>query len=436
MRKYLPDRLISGSFTSNVLTLMIGTSIAQVIPILISPVLTRLYKPEDFAVFALFTAMASILFVVATARYELAVMLPKDEDDSFNLLFVSISVAVIFSISLFIIFWLFNNKISSLLANPIISQWLYWIPLFVLLTGIFLSLNYWFSRKKLFKELAISRIAQSASAAIISVGLGILIAGPAGLIIGIIIGQGLATAILSWRLGEEDRALFKVISWQQMRRQIIKYKDFPTINSIHAFLDMLQVSGLVFLISAFFGDTILGLYALTMRVLKVPVNFISKSVGQVFFQHASDIYNKEGDLHSLVRKTIIRLGMMALPVFTIVFLLAPYLFEIIFGKEWREAGVYAKILSPWIFLNFITSPISQIPLIVNKQKIFLLIGVFYNFMILLIIVFSGQILNDIKTGFYLLSFTMSLILIFFIFWLLKISRKTSTNSKMEDQSEI
>ena len=39
-------------FSRNVLTLMTGTTIAQAIPIAISPILTRIYTPEDFGVFA------------------------------------------------------------------------------------------------------------------------------------------------------------------------------------------------------------------------------------------------------------------------------------------------------------------------------------------------------------------------------------------------
>ncbi|MCK5335612.1 MAG: translocase, partial [Gammaproteobacteria bacterium] len=65
----------------NVLTLMTGTSIAQAIPIAISPLLTRIYTPNDFGVYALFISIATIFGSIANARYEMAIMLPhKDED--------------------------------------------------------------------------------------------------------------------------------------------------------------------------------------------------------------------------------------------------------------------------------------------------------------------------------------------------------------------
>ena len=73
-------------FTRNVLTLMTGTTIAQAIPIAISPILTRLYTPKDFGVLALFVAITSIFGSIANGRYELAIMLPKKDEDAVNIL--------------------------------------------------------------------------------------------------------------------------------------------------------------------------------------------------------------------------------------------------------------------------------------------------------------------------------------------------------------
>ena len=86
IRKILPK----GEFSRNVLTLMTGTSIAQAIPIAISPILTRIYTPEDFGVFALYMAIATVVSVIATGRYETAIMLPKKDSEAINLFIVSI----------------------------------------------------------------------------------------------------------------------------------------------------------------------------------------------------------------------------------------------------------------------------------------------------------------------------------------------------------
>ena len=81
-------------FTRNVLTLMTGTTIAQAIPIAISPILTRLYTPKDFGVLALFVAITSIFGSIANGRYELAIMLPKKDEDAINI-FASTTIFII-----------------------------------------------------------------------------------------------------------------------------------------------------------------------------------------------------------------------------------------------------------------------------------------------------------------------------------------------------
>ena len=140
---------------------MTGTAIAQAIPIALSPILTRLYRPEDFGVLALYMAICGVISTVATARYELAIMLPEDEESAINIVALSIVVAVITSILTLTVVTLFNAPITRLLGNTEISRWLYFIPLSILLTGVYQSLNYWANRKNQYRWMANTRVVQS-----------------------------------------------------------------------------------------------------------------------------------------------------------------------------------------------------------------------------------------------------------------------------------
>ena len=85
------NRLLPRSeFVRNVLTLITGTTIAQAIPIAIGPILTRIYTPEEFGLYGIFIAIVSIVSVVATARYELAIIQPKLDKDVNHLVALSI----------------------------------------------------------------------------------------------------------------------------------------------------------------------------------------------------------------------------------------------------------------------------------------------------------------------------------------------------------
>ena len=412
-----------GSFSAHVLTLMTGTTIAQAIPIAISPILTRLYSPSDFGALALFSSVVSIVAIIATGRYELAIMLPEEDDDAFNIFALSILISSVMSMLSLLIIFVFNSEISTLLGNKDISKWLYWVPFSVLLTGFYQAFNYWSSRKKQFERLAVSRISQSAFAATANLSFGYVGLGVSGLIGGSLIGQSCATGVLGWQVWRDDKSSTGSISKNSMMRNAKRYREFPLINSLHAFSDTVQTSGIVFVISAFFGSNILGFYSLTLKVLRMPLSLIGSSVSQVFFQKASQTYNDGGDLHVLLKKTMIKLSMIALPVLVIVVFFAPEIFALCFGKTWREAGLYAQILSPWIFINFIVSPISQIPIIVNKQKSGLAIGLVYNLSLFVPLLLTSYLNRSILIGLCSISMCASFVLLYYVYWVFKISKR-------------
>ena len=144
---------LKSEFSKNVLTLVTGTTIAQAIPIAISPILTRIYTPEDFGVLALFISITTILGTIANGRYELAIVLPKRDNNALELTALSIIITMGFSLLLVILVILFHDSLLSYLNNDRFSFWLYLIPLSVLLFSLFNILNYYHTRKKEYKTI-------------------------------------------------------------------------------------------------------------------------------------------------------------------------------------------------------------------------------------------------------------------------------------------
>ncbi len=140
---------------------MSGTALAQVIPVLLSPVLTRLYSPEQYGTMALFTALVGIFSVAATFRYELSIMLPEKDSDAVNIIVLSLILNFSLSIILLIITFLFNERFTDVLNDTEISRWLYFVPVMVFLIGVFQSMHYWLSRKKHYKKLSAALISRS-----------------------------------------------------------------------------------------------------------------------------------------------------------------------------------------------------------------------------------------------------------------------------------
>ncbi|HQS77616.1 MAG TPA: oligosaccharide flippase family protein, partial [Sulfurovum sp.] len=262
---------------------MTGTTIAQAIPIAISPILTRIYTPEDFGVFALYMSLASVLSVVATGRYELAIMLPQKDEDAVNIVALSVIIAFFVSFMALIIVFVFNAWITNLLGNAEISNWLYFIPITVLLTGIYQSLNYWSNRKKEYNRLATSRVIQSGATATTNLGLGFGGFGVSGLVFGGVVGQSLAISALATKIWKQDNEFINYINKNRMTVLMKKYIDFPKINMFHSFLNEGKNLIVNILLVKFYNSFILGQFYMVNKILLLPSSLIGGSISQVLF---------------------------------------------------------------------------------------------------------------------------------------------------------
>ena len=140
---------------------MTGSTIANAIPVAISPILTRIYSPEDFGLLALFVAITTIFGTIVNGRYELAIMLPKKDEDAINIVALGFVIMSLITLILFMIVIIFNEKIVHLLNNKDIGTWLYIVPLSIFFIGLFNLLNYFNNRKKYYKDIARANIIKS-----------------------------------------------------------------------------------------------------------------------------------------------------------------------------------------------------------------------------------------------------------------------------------
>ena len=181
--------LLKSDFTKNVLTLVAGTTIAQAIPLAISPILTRLYSPDEFGVYALFLSITAILGSIVSGRYEQAIILPKKDEDAVNILSFGLLITIFISILTLVLVILFNPFFTQILENESISTWLYFIPLVIFLLGLFNLLTYYNIRMGEFKDLAKATVIKSVILSMSQLILGFLKYGAGGLISGQILSQ-------------------------------------------------------------------------------------------------------------------------------------------------------------------------------------------------------------------------------------------------------
>lgn len=409
----------SSPFVSNVLKLTSGSVVAQGLGILAAPILTRLFAPEAFGVAALFTSITGIIGVVACLRYELSIMLPKTDEEAANLLGISLCfVLMITGISALIIFFA-GDVIAQMLNSPELKKYLWLLPIAVFVGGVFLSLNYWYSRTKHFGRLSIARIVSSVTmqATKVSAGFAGFVSG--GVLIGTtVLGQIVSTIVLGGQIWRDNRRLFKDnIRWERMVAGLRRHKRFPIYSTWSALLNSTSQQMPVLILAFYFSPEVVGYFALGRAVLGLPMSMIGTSIAQVFYQKAAEAHSRAGDLPRVVEEVFKRLVSLGIFPILLLTLIGEDIFIVFFGERWAEGGVYVQILAIWIFFQFISSPISTLFSVLEKQSY----GLFFNIVLLgsraVSLIFGGMT-GDITFTLFLFASTGVACYGFLCFWLI------------------
>ncbi|HCX72480.1 MAG TPA: hypothetical protein DHM37_02075, partial [Candidatus Cloacimonas sp.] len=251
---------------------------------------------------ALFSTTAGFFGNIATFHYDSAIMLPVEDKDAINVLALSVGLTALMSLVSLIVVVFFNSFLVNLMKNENISFWLYFVPISVFFMGTFRSFSVWVTRHKQFKLIALRNITQTTSTAGTKITFGWADLQNIGLITGTLVGQTIATLLLIYESFKKTIINLKYIKLPTIFSNAKKYKDFPLFTNWQGFLDVFNESGLKIIISNFAGASVLGLYSFTLGMLLKPLRIIGESVSNVFYQHATHIYNKGGDLLSLTLK--------------------------------------------------------------------------------------------------------------------------------------
>lgn len=390
-------------FVKNVLTLITGSGLSQVVIYASILILTRLFSTELFGIYMLFSSATLILKPLATLQYEFAIVLPKKDTDAINLVGFSFIILVSYCLLLLVIMFFFNKSIANFFNIKELANFIYLLPVSVFLFGGVSIFDYWNNRANMFKNISKGLLAKSVVMSSTQLATGASSFNSLGLIPGMLLGQFLQLLFLIKASVNSMVHLTKEISLKRMLFLAKRYKDIPVFNTIINLTNNLSNELPVLLITKYFGLASSGIYGLAIKFTRAPVGIFQQSINQVFFNKASKIYNDEGNLHELVIKTAKHLLFISSFLFIPLFIVSFYL-DIIFGENWTDVGLYSRILIPWLFFGFLSNPITPLILILNKQKTmvvfdaFLLVFrflalflgyYFYNSIVIALILFSG-----------------------------------------------
>lgn len=414
--KNLFKRIVKSDFNRNVLILSSGTAISQVILIAISPVLTRLYSPEAFGVYAVFLSITAIIGGNINLKFEQAIMLPDDNIDAYKLAYLSNYLNLVLSTILLILIILFYNSLTNMLnVDYTTSYWIYLIPFatyFLGFNAVLVNLN---NRLKNYKSMSGSVIAKNSAMAIVQLALGFLkFLLSTGLIIGQLAAYIFGNRVLRLNVSFKFSRMF-AYRLDEFKPLMLRYKDFPRFAFPAGIANAATLNISNLLITSIYTVNDVGHFSLANRIVGAPSVLISHSIAQVYYQKASEELRTFGNCKRVFKSTFKKLLLIVIPIFLPISLLSSWFFPLIFGNEWYEAGIFASYLSIMVAFRFISSTLSSTINVTENQKY----GFYINIALLFInittisisYVFSFEIINFII----LYSFAMSLAYVSFLY---------------------
>jgi O-antigen/teichoic acid export membrane protein len=372
MKRFFPK----GRFFRGVAVIAGGTAFAQLLNVVASPILTRLYLPQDFGVFAIFSSYLGILSVAASYRYEMAIPLPATDSDAGNLLLTSMAFTGFNCLLLCLLILTLGDFFVKVTNVGRFGPYLWLLPFGFAGVGLYHTFTYWAIRKRYYTVLGRTRATRSFFQIGSQLLLGAFKTGPIGLLIGHIIGEAGGLSQLARMAWSKDKAAIKKASVSQARKVASRYRKFPFYMTWASILNTagLRVPALLF--ASFYGPEMAGWFFLTQKVIAMPVMLVGKSVSQVFIGEAVELTRTNPILlKKLYRKLNIQLLLPALMPCIILVFYGDIIFKTIFGDSWIQSGKYVQVMA-FVFLLKLTLESVISLAILERQELDLIWSVF------------------------------------------------------------
>lgn len=401
-------------FVRRVLLLLSGSVAAQALLLAVTPILSRIYSPEQMGIFGVFVALVGMVGTLATLRYENAILLPKDEKEAVGIVWLVVLNSVIVSLLLAVTLAIGGDRTLELIGAVSLSDYFLWIAVGTCLMGIMQGLNSWLIRCEQFRQLTFARFSQSAATALSQLAVGFAGFSAVGLVWGQILGQLVGVfAMMVALIAYSNVKLFASVSLVDLRRLGKRYIRFPQYSLPADALNALASYLPYFILGLYFGPVVVGLYFMMQRMTLAPIALVANAVSDVFRERVTRDFREAGNCRPLLIKTFLSLFAISLPLSLLLFFFGPQLFSFVLGDEWTEAGSYASVMAPLVAIRFAISPVGFVLYVAEKQNV----DLFWQGALLVVnsaSLFAGAALGDAKLSVTLFSFSYSIMYLIYL----------------------
>ncbi|ELF7056785.1 type 8 capsular polysaccharide synthesis protein Cap8K [Staphylococcus aureus] len=351
-------------FIGDSFLMILSSGIAQVILIITTPIITRLYSPTEFGEFTIFSNIAMILIPIINARYDLLIVNTKNDRSANILSQISFLISLLILLILIPIFaisaWLYPNFILDFIFIIIML-------FLVSLTNIFTN---YLNKERKYKVLSLINVFRAGSMALLQIIFGLLALGSLGLIIGFSLSY-IAGIILGYKTFKKH---FNIVrDKEETKALFLENKNQLVYSTPSILLNSLSFSVVVFFIGILYTNTEVGIYGMAIRVLGIPVTIISLGLSKIFMQQANDYYIEHGNFRNLLLKFSSILVIVSIILYVPLYLFSEELVNILLGHSWVDAITVIKIVIPLFVIRLIVSTVSLSVIVLQKQQLELIL---------------------------------------------------------------
>lgn len=351
-------------FIGDSFLMILSSGIAQVILIITTPIITRLYSPTEFGEFTIFSNIAMILIPIINARYDLLIVNTKNDRSANILSQISFLISLLILLILIPIFaisaWLYPNFILDFIFIIIML-------FLVSLTNIFTN---YLNKERKYKVLSLINVFRAGSMALLQIIFGLLALGSLGLIIGFSLSY-IAGITLGYKTFKKH---FNIVrDKEETKALFLENKNQLVYSTPSILLNSLSFSVVVFFIGILYTNTEVGIYGMAIRVLGIPVTVISLGLSKIFMQQANDYYIEYGNFRNLLLKFSSILVIVSIILYVPLYLFSEELVNILLGHSWVDAITVIKIVIPLFVIRLIVSTVSLSVIVLQKQQLELIL---------------------------------------------------------------
>lgn len=350
-----------------------GVMAGQAVAVLVSPLLTRLYTPQEFGLFAVVTALSGILGTSIGLRFELAVPGCRDEREAAHTVALTMLACMAASLLVGLGVWLGRDALAAGLGAPGAAPLLWLLPLMLLLWGWGQPLVYWSIRRGSFRMNAINRTLQLASQAFGQLALAVPVGGGLGLTLGYGFGYLLRVLHHLWALPAQAWRELAAVDGRELWRLAALHWRYPAFSLPSGLLQSAAQFLPALLLAPLYGPAVAGLFALAQRMLDVPIRLLSNTASEAFLGEVARL--EPAAVRRVFLRTAKRFLVVGLLGMSPLLLAGPALFALVFGEAWRDAGTMVQCLVPVSLARFVVIPISQTLYVVRRQDLHLISAV-------------------------------------------------------------